>query len=618
MDAHAAVQVALKRFQPNHPNAPANTFVFGFILPDEPAFAISIGRDHAVLLPDLRDAEYLISGTGAQIAALFTPDYPDRAAVVAQITMRPAYPFNNYLLSILLNGLDLALPDLDYTAKRMEGVFPFPPRYPAHENPFRDAVYTPTPLPAYDRDALPALIADDHPGWVAMYDFAWRTAFKNLRHPEPGTGFIANFIDAAFNPNMFMWDSCFMMMFGKYGRRVFPFMGTLDNFYAKQDDDGFICREINTYSGTSVFQPLDPRSTGPNLFAWTELDCFRHSGDLDRLRAVFPGLVAFHRWLRAWRTHPDASYWSSGWGSGMDNQTRVPQSEYHHRHYTWVDATIQAALNCTYLVQIGRLIGRHEFVGELSGEYARLCAYLNDHLWSEPDSFYCDRAPDGTLSHIKSIGAYWALLLPDLPAERKAALIAHLENPRTFNRPHRVPTVAADSAGYNPYGGYWMGGVWSPTNYMVLRGLSQQGADDLAHRIALNHVEKVAAVFEQTRTLYENYAPEYAQPGRPAGRDFVGWTGVSAIAIPIEYGIGLRVNGENTLTWDIRLTERHGVLRYPVGPSHTVDLVCEARTRETDALRLTVRTRHPLRLTAAAAGRMRCFSLPAGEHQLDL
>lgn len=103
-----------------------------------------------------------------------------------------------------------------------------------------------------------------------MYNRAWEMGFSNLRQPEPESGFVSGFIDTAFNDNTFMWDSCFMMMFGRYAQRVFHFMGTLDNFYAKQHPDGFICREISTYSGSDLFMPLDPSGTGLPILAWTE------------------------------------------------------------------------------------------------------------------------------------------------------------------------------------------------------------------------------------------------------------------------------------------------------------------------------------------------------------
>ncbi len=609
----AAVQNALPRFRPNHPSAPANTFVFGLVASDEPPFSVIVSPLEARVTSVMRDADYLIYGTSAQLASLFDPAHPDRAGVVAQIDMRPDYPFNNYLLSILLNALDLHIPDLDYVPKRMTGFFPFPQRYPVAENPVRLRHYASTPVPTHDPQRLPELITDDHPEWVTMYDYAWQLAFRNLRQPEPESGFVANFIDPAFNSNAYLWDSCFMMQFGRYARRLCDFMGTLDNFYAKQHDDGFICREINTYEGNDLYHPLDPRSTGPNIFAWAEWLNYQHGGDLDRLRAVFPALVGYHRWWKDWRTHPDGGYWTSGWGSGMDNQTRVPRSEFHHRHYTWVDATLQQALNAQVLLAIAKQIGRDEFDDELASELAHLTRLINERLWDDVSGFYYDRAPDGRLSGVKSIGAYWALLCDDIPRAKTDRMIAHLDDPATFNRPHRVPTTPYEAPDYNPYGGYWLGAVWSPTNYMLLRGLTARGYHDLAHVIARNHVENVARVFTETGTLWENYSPEYQQPGRPAGRDFVGWTGVSAITIPLEYLIGVQALDAGTrVVWDIRLMGRHGVNRYPLGQSNCIDLLCEPLGQY--AARLSVRTQQQVHLCVNFSERIHAFDLTPGEH----
>lgn len=41
-------------------------------------------------------------------------------------------------------------------------------------------------------------------------------------------------VDSAFNDCLFMWDSAFILMFARYGRRAHDFQRTLDNFYAKQ------------------------------------------------------------------------------------------------------------------------------------------------------------------------------------------------------------------------------------------------------------------------------------------------------------------------------------------------------------------------------------------------
>jgi len=615
---HQQFQQILGRYKPGSPAVPANRFIFGFVIPHGEQLSIIFGNGGARLEDGVREAEYLVYGTLPLFAALLNPDMPDRASIVGQLRIQPDYPFSNYLLSIFLNAFDLAILDLDYVAKRFDGPFPFPPRYPVADNTFRMREYQSEPIPAYDPQRLPELIADDHPTWVAMFNRAWELAFRNLRQPEPDSGFITNFIDPAFNANIFLWDSCFMTMFGRYARRQFYFMGTLDNFYAKQHDDGFICREINTYSGKDLFQSLDPRSTGPNILAWTEWHDYQLSRDEERLCTVFSVLIGYHRWWKEWRTHSDGGYWTSGWGSGMDNQTRIPRSEYHHRHFSWIDTNMQQALNCQMLLKIGAVIGRSEFDAELKTEFFHLGEYINARMWDEDIGFYFDAASDGTLSRTKSIGAYWGLHSGIIPDERAKRMIAHLDDPAAFNRPHRIPTQSGDSEVYNPYGGYWLGAVWSPTNYMVLRGLTERGRHNLAYVIAQNHIENVGRVFEDTGTLWENYAPEHALPGKPAGRDFVGWTGVSAITIPLEYLIGVRpISQPNSLLWDIRLTERHGIQRYPLGISNEIDLVCGRRIDSSTRPTLNVKTHQPVMLEVRWDDHHKEFSLEAGEHLIQ-
>jgi hypothetical protein len=67
-----------------------------------------------------------------------------------------------------------------------------------------------------------------------MYWKTWELAFRNFYEPRPESGFVSQFIDAAFNQNVFLWDSCFLTMFCDYGHPLVPGIGSLDNFYAKQ------------------------------------------------------------------------------------------------------------------------------------------------------------------------------------------------------------------------------------------------------------------------------------------------------------------------------------------------------------------------------------------------
>ena len=597
-----------------------NDLCIGFVTPDEKWSLKPINQAYE-LLEGIADAHIVFQGSLDALRQLFTAsddEIADYDEILRHIKILPPM-YMGHLGQLMQDNLGFGI-NLDNHSSNNEP-FSMPLRYPVGENLFISKPYEPLPLPKYDRESLPQLIADDHPEWIAMYDKSWQLAFKNLRQPEAESGFPANFIDTAFNDNTFMWDSCFMTMFGKYGRRNFDFMGTLDNFYAKQHADGYICREINTYAGYDLFRPQDARSTGPNIMPWSEWCDFAISSDKDRLHAVFPALVAYYLWWKDWRTWPDGSYWTSGLGSGMDNQTRVPDSHWHHRHHSWVDATMQQALNCRLLLRIADIIDRHDFDEQFEAEYDFLSDYINNSMWDEDSGFYYDVAPDGQRVNIMSIGAYWGLFAGVIPEDRAQRMIGHLQDPELFNRPHRVPSQAANSAdgGYRADGGYWLGGVWTPTNYMVLQALTERQDDDLAYEIARNHVANVVEVFQNTGTLWENYAPESASPGNPARGDFVGWTGVSAIAIPIEYLIGLRPQaGDKRLLWDVRLLEKHGVKNYPMGSENTVDLICNKRLDTTAAPTLLVKTDDAFQLEVRWDGQSKTFELVPGEHRLEM
>jgi glycogen debranching enzyme len=473
-------------------------------------------------------------------------------------------------------------------------------------------------LPTYDEASrlLPEPFWDGHAAALAGYHATWRLAFAHLRRPPPASGFPARFIDPAFNDCIFLWDSCFMLLFGRYGARAFPFSRTLDNFYAKQHPDGFICREIGRALGDDRFERFDPSSTGPNVLAWAEWEHYRNFGDRERLARVFPVVRAYHEWLRAYRTWMDGSAWSTGWACGMDNQPRVralgPYADpaHYHGRMTWVDATMQQILSARLLAEMASALGAGGDVGGFREEAARLGRFVNDRLWSPADRFYCDRFDDGTSNHLKSVGGYWALLAGVVPAPRLGPFLAHLDDPRAFNRPHRVPSLAADHPAYDPRGGYWRGGVWAPTTYMVLRGLTQVGRDALAHAIGRNHLDNVIAVFEKTGTVWENYAPETAAPGAPAKPDFVGWTGLAPIAVLFEYVFGLRPDAAaRRLVWDVRLTDGHGVRRYPLGPDAVLDLACAPRRSPEESPRVEASATAPVDLEVRWAGGSRVMRL---------
>ncbi len=451
------------------------------------------------------------------------------------------------------------------------------------ENEFRNAVAQIIPAPAFEqvREQLPLPFWKGNQTAIDMYWKVWELAFRNIKNPAPESGFITSYIDTAYNGNIFMWDSNFITLFARYGSRVYPFQKTLDNFYAKQHPDGFICREIWGTSGEDCFHRYDPTSTGPNLIPWSEMEYFQHFGEWERIHKIFPVLSAYYQWLKQNRTWQDGSYWSSGWGTGMDNQPRVQRNYnpiFSHGHMTWLDTCLQQLFIGKILVDFGFYVERWQEIEDIEEEQKMLKKLIREKLWDAKSAFFYDKYADGSLGTLKSIGAYWALWNDLLSPEELKSFVAHLFDQETFFRTHPVPSIPANHEKYQEDGRYWQGGVWAPTNYMIIRGLQRNGFHSEAFKLAKKHHEQVGEVFKKTNTFWEYYAPESAEPGLLARPDFVGWTGLVPVAVLFESIFGIQVNYiKKTLSWHVNLTEEHGIDRYPIGPEGMLSLKCQAR-----------------------------------------
>jgi hypothetical protein len=391
---------------------------------------------------------------------------------------------------------------------------------------------------------------------------------------------------------------------------------TLDNFYTGQHDDGFICRALDPSDGDDCHLPYEPNSTGPALLAWAEWRRFRLSGDATRIAAVFPALLAYHRWCRANRTWPNGLYWATSHSSGLTNQPRVPGGRNHHAHWSWVDATAQAVLDAGLLERMAVLLGEKELADEVAAERAALEQTFNAVFWNEEQSFYQDVGPDGRFSPVKSIAAYWALLSdPLVPKARLTPFIQHLRDTWSFRTPTVLPSLAADDEAYNARtGNGWRGGVWPTLTYMVLRGLGLNEQHGLAHKLAASHIDTVSQVFDDTGQLWSHYAPEDASPGEPAEADSAGQTAAAVIAMLLENVIGVWIDWPlRQVTWRRHLEREqgYGVRRLPLGNEGTLDLTCVGPT-------VRIRSDAPLTLVLHNGTEVIQSAVPAGAFEIAL
>lgn len=408
-----------------------------------------------------------------------------------------------------------------------------------------------------------------------MYDKALQITKSKVRGGESEPFFKEPFVDAAFSDNIFLWDTCFIVCFAKYHMDELPVYQALDNFYDRMEEDGFICREYRQ-NGEPLWSKEHPVSINPPLLAFAELEIYQLKKDTDRLKKVYPVLKKNFEFHISRYQGDDKLFWGDTLGMGMDNIPRYPRGwttdegngMTHHelgeqlgkmggstaeerlntfiREYVntlqgiWneegrlVDFSAQMAMFAKQLSFIAKEIGKEEDIANYQSFHAEVRDALNRHCWNEEDAFYYDLG-EGQQIKRKHIGMYWTLLGELVPEENLDRFLAHLRNPDEFYRKTPLPALSADDPDYKGWGDYWLGGVWAPTSYMVLKGLTVYGQDELARDLAEKTYAAVAEVFHATDTFWENYAPDLISYGMPSKLDFCGWTGLVPIAIYREY-----------------------------------------------------------------------------------
>ena len=157
------------------------------------------------------------------------------------------------------------------------------------------------------RDLLPVPVWPGHEAAIECYWRCWEIAFQNFRPANDENSFVSDYSSTMYDGCLYMWDTVFIALFGRYGDRAWKFQSTLDNFYGKQHPDGGICRQFREHNGSECYSRFDPAGSGPNVLGFAEWEYFQAFGDRQRLNEVFPVLVSYGQWQRRYRTWPNGS-----------------------------------------------------------------------------------------------------------------------------------------------------------------------------------------------------------------------------------------------------------------------------------------------------------------------
>lgn len=463
---------------------------------------------------------------------------------------------------------------------------------------FSKKKYEEAPLYTYEeiKEKLPVPVVEGRQEWKESYDCSVKILFHNIHKPTEESGFVSNFVDAAFNADVFLWDTVFMTLFCNLFHLYVPGICSLDNFYCKQFEDGEIPREmvrdtgedfplwVNAYNKPlysyfhnhygfrrlkeltnlpyeDMYKPMLGRKVEKNpyltldnlnhpLLALGELESYRFTGDAQRLKLVYEPLFRQYEAMKHHLQHVSGLY-VTDWAS-MDNS---PRNKYLGMG---VDITSEMAMFAGQLMEIMEILQksgdvRPEFAErkeQLGKDREEVINAINKYMWNEEDGFYYDVDNQLRQAGIKTIAGFFPMLAGAADEHQKECLVRWLNDKETFNRVHRIPVLAANEEGFSPDGGYWSGSVWAPTNALVILALEENGYHDLAVEIGRNHMDVLAQVYKKTGTIWENYPADSITSGDADNKDFVGWSGIGSILFLIKYGIGLQGNKDG-VRWEI-------------------------------------------------------------------
>ena len=436
-----------------------------------------------------------------------------------------------------------------------------------------------------DRAIVPEPIYDERPEFIDLYYAAWQSAWTHI-FTCPGAPVQTYMNEGIRIHKIWIWDTCFMVHFCRYAAKVFPGIQSLDNFYRVIHDGESIVIKVHI-------------PDNPPLFAWTEFEYLKHTGDLDRIRRI----LLEHKYLQRhydflqnmkpnqvfhYSVSPTAAEFFPGkgfhWNGGKSGMDNTPRGRGDFTSVYWLDISAQQGLCALYISRLASVLGEDKLAEQWMNTYLELKDFVNKRFWSEQDGMYYDRKIDESgFCTVLTPASAWPMLAEMCDEKQAKALADVYLDPNKLGGERPVPSVSRDDPDFDPKGGYWRGGIWMPTLYMSTKAFEKYGYTDLADSIA----DRMIALQYRTwrdvepHTIWECYSPTEDLPStnkedawsRP---DFCGWSALGPISLFIENLLGVRdVNVlENCITWTPHSARRNGIKRLMMG-DNSVSLLAD-------------------------------------------
>ncbi len=300
--------------------------------------------------------------------------------------------------------------------------------------------------------------------------------------------------------DLWLWDSVFHSLAMNH---VDPAVSWayLKSVLDTQRDDGMIPHQTSSTGRSSAI-------TQPPLLAWGIWENFQHTRDRRSLAWAMPRLERYLDWDLAHRDTnkngllewliEDSPVCRSG-ESGLDNSQRFDDALLMDA----VDFSSFIAQDMHCLAAIAAELGDPSRADLWRKRAGRTAGAILDQLWDPRTGFFFDAHFDGRLSTVKAVTGFLPLLLEELDAERVAAMLKMLADPRHFATPAPVPSIAISQPDWST--DMWRGSTWINTNYLIVRGLRKHGCHAEADALAESTIGMIDRHYRAHGVIFEFY-----------------------------------------------------------------------------------------------------------------
>lgn len=401
--------------------------------------------------------------------------------------------------------------------------------------------------------------------FVSLYQKSWSWLTDSIFENKKSNGFAKSFFNY-HGETIDQVSACFSTFFLVYSNGYISPTSVLDNFYAKQEENGAIRGAYSLETGEPILLNEDnPENIQPPLFSWAEYNLYHKVGNKKRLEEILKPLELYYEWLESLFLCENKLYHVPFSATTMTNSPRAKETYYP------IDFNAQQALNALYISKIADALNEKEIALKFKKRYFSLKANMNALMWDKEDNFYYDLNKKGEMVKVRTIASYWTLLA-ELPNEDKIDhLINYLFNSKEFGTHHPFPSLSQADPHFSHEGNGFNGSVFPHFVFMVVKGLEKIGRYETARESVLRHIYSVLDTLnpeEENKkgALYNAYSP--SKDGKASWDSqpeniipfYMPFCALSTITLMIENVVGLHISiPRKTVSWIVSAMEVMGI-----------------------------------------------------------